>query len=92
MCRPKTGATTNIQEPCHCLIPNYKSAWTNYTTWKELVSKLNSTACRTNLLKIYPMITKGLHEIMERRAKKSPNKQLINFSVSTSGANNTMYC
>src|ERR1700720_2775624 len=87
--RSQMGTTTNIQEPHHCFVPT--KLFNNYTTWKELVSKLIPTACRINPLKVYTVIAQSLHEIMERRAKKIPNKQLINFSVSKSGANNTMY-
>ena len=45
---------------------------------------------QNNSLTVDPTTAKSLHEIMERRTKKLPDKQLVNFSVSKFKINSTI--
>jgi hypothetical protein len=60
-------------------LPTAQQQWMSYMTWTALVSKIVQYPSKTNEESEHTTIAKSLCDTMDRRAKKTPDKQLVNF-------------
>jgi hypothetical protein len=61
------------------LFANCITQWMNYMTSTVLVSKFVQHPSKINVASEHTIVAKCLGDTMDRRTKKTPDKQLVNF-------------